>query len=111
MPVGLGANRTRTFIVALRCVGYERKASVEERGCVEDQPQNAGQVTYPSNLRSASCTSTLLRRSEEHTSELQSHSFISYAVFCLKKKKTPSFSPTSPPPLPRPPYAWPTRAT
>src|SRR5881296_4216700 len=27
-------------------------------------------------------------RSEEHTSELQSHSNISYAVFCLKKKKT-----------------------
>src|ERR1051326_9470850 len=26
-------------------------------------------------------------RLEEHTSELQSHSFISYAVFCLKKKK------------------------
>src|ERR1051326_9176341 len=26
-------------------------------------------------------------RSEEHMSELQSHSFISYAVFCLKKKK------------------------
>ena len=25
-------------------------------------------------------------RSEEHTSELQSHSDISYAVFCLKKK-------------------------
>src|SRR5213595_4046305 len=30
--------------------------------------------------------STLLR-SEEHTSELQSPSVISYAVFCLKKKK------------------------
>src|SRR5881296_2384280 len=29
-----------------------------------------------------------LWRSEEHTSELQSHSNISYAVFCLKKKKT-----------------------
>ena len=28
-----------------------------------------------------------LLRSEEHTSELQSHSEISYAVFCLKKKK------------------------
>src|SRR5210317_601417 len=28
----------------------------------------------------------LLQRSEEHTSELQSHSEISYAVFCLKKK-------------------------
>src|ERR1051326_3632748 len=29
---------------------------------------------------------TSAHRSEEHTSELQSHSFISYAVFCLKKK-------------------------
>src|SRR3546814_2214020 len=28
------------------------------------------------------------RRSEEHTSELQSLMRISYAVFCLKKKKT-----------------------
>src|SRR3546814_8671078 len=30
---------------------------------------------------------TLRRRSEEHTSELQSLMRISYAVFCLKKKK------------------------
>src|SRR3546814_9128044 len=30
---------------------------------------------------------SLLRRSEEHTSELQSLMRISYAVFCLKKKK------------------------
>src|SRR3546814_1038147 len=30
----------------------------------------------------------LSRRSEEHTSELQSLMRISYAVFCLKKKKT-----------------------
>ena len=29
----------------------------------------------------------ILMRSEEHTSELQSHVRISYAVFCLKKKK------------------------
>src|ERR1043165_1459143 len=28
-----------------------------------------------------------LKRSEEHTSELQSRGLISYAVFCLKKKK------------------------
>src|ERR1051326_9247942 len=27
-----------------------------------------------------------LQRSEEYMSELQSHSFISYAVFCLKKQ-------------------------
>src|SRR3546814_1791648 len=31
-----------------------------------------------------------LRRSEEHTSELQSLMRNSYAVFCLKKKKTPN---------------------
>src|SRR3546814_2860919 len=30
----------------------------------------------------------ILERSEEHTSELQSLMRISYAVFCLKKKKT-----------------------
>ena len=34
----------------------------------------------------ASGNDDLRSRSEEHTSELQSHSFISYAVFCLKKK-------------------------
>src|SRR3546814_4698155 len=33
-----------------------------------------------------------LYRSEEHTSELQSLMRISYAVFCLKKKKTPGTS-------------------
>src|SRR5210317_2087751 len=31
-------------------------------------------------------------RSEEHTSELQSHSEISYAVFCLKKKNKEEYS-------------------
>src|SRR3546814_9552783 len=33
-------------------------------------------------------TSSRCRRSEEHTSELQSLMRISYAVFCLKKKST-----------------------
>src|ERR1051326_9345925 len=35
-------------------------------------------------------------RSEEHTSELQSHSFISYAVFCLKKQNTDEVSAHTP---------------
>src|SRR3546814_10674117 len=35
-----------------------------------------------------SATFTIMKRSEEHTSELQSLMRISYAVFCLKKKKT-----------------------
>src|SRR3546814_1561397 len=36
-------------------------------------------------------------RSEEHTSELQSLMRISYAVFCLKKKKVPTTSSHTPP--------------
>src|SRR5213594_4691938 len=31
-------------------------------------------------------------RSEEHTSELQSRTLISYAVFCLKKKKSQHYN-------------------
>ena len=41
---------------------------------------------YPSRSFSDEIFLGDIRRSEEHTSELQSHSFISYAVFCLKKK-------------------------
>src|SRR3546814_1232173 len=40
-----------------------------------------GRVTAPGRVASAE------ERSEEHTSELQSLMRISYAVFCLKKKK------------------------
>src|SRR6056297_1254254 len=40
--------------------------------------------------QSDTCAQRTARRSEEHTSELQSHRRISYAVFCLKKKKSPT---------------------
>src|SRR3546814_9763722 len=43
---------------------------------------DAGRYLLPASAASA------LARSEEHTSELQSLMRISYAVFCLKKKKT-----------------------
>src|SRR5210317_478433 len=39
--------------------------------------------------------SSFFCRSEEHTSELQSHSEISYAVFCLKTKNDSSSSGSS----------------
>src|ERR1051326_1006317 len=42
-----------------------------------------GKTYYTSNLGLIELRRAI--RSEEHTSELQSHSFISYAVFCLKK--------------------------
>src|SRR3546814_3176150 len=41
-------------------------------------------ASAPSQVRKATASSE--RRSEEHTSELQSLMRISYAVFCLKKK-------------------------
>src|SRR3546814_10341753 len=40
-----------------------------------------------SHVRTPGVTASTLSRSEEHTSELQSLMRISYAVFCLKKKK------------------------
>src|SRR3546814_6707573 len=58
----------------------EQVAVDEEEGAVEGV--EVGQfLTRPARL-AASGT-----RSEEHTSELQSLMRISYAVFCLKKKK------------------------
>src|SRR3546814_5875839 len=46
-------------------------------------------VTISRQIVAASCDLTTANdRSEEHTSELQSLMRISYAVFCLKKKKT-----------------------
>ena len=45
------------------------------------------QYNFFNNVPIASVIIDAHNRSEEHTSELQSHSFISYAVFCLKKKK------------------------
>src|SRR3546814_1627501 len=47
-------------------------------------------ICWSSNSTIPACSrqvGTALTRSEEHTSELQSLMRISYAVFCLKKKK------------------------
>src|SRR3546814_6029609 len=48
----------------------------------------AGMEIIVLTLGSMRATKTIAERSEEHTSELQSLMRISYAVFCLKKKKT-----------------------
>src|SRR3546814_3808066 len=55
-----------------------QNASLWRRDCPDD-------ARAASRLRAVPATP---RRSEEHTSELQSLMRISYAVFCLKKKKT-----------------------
>src|SRR3546814_4977054 len=69
-----------------RCVPARRRggaargvrAGVDRRAPRRRRPQHGG----AGHLRQG-----LHRRSEEHTSELQSLMRISYAVFCLKKKK------------------------
>src|SRR3546814_1300603 len=49
--------------------------------------KNPGEPAAGANARSDGNADRGPRRSEEHTSELQSLMRISYAVFCLKKKK------------------------
>src|ERR1051326_1695070 len=62
-------------------------AGPETRAREEDPLGNALQrvvavaEAYP-ELKAAASYASLQQRSEEHTSELQSHSFISYPVFC-----------------------------
>src|SRR3546814_10357798 len=53
-------------------------------------PRRPGPPREPSHVRChiAACRNAGAPRSEEHTSELQSLMRISYAVFCLKKKKS-----------------------
>src|SRR3546814_1053325 len=59
--------------LAVRAEGAQRRDARRDR-------------IVPRDHEGASCA--LHRRSEEHTSELQSLMRISYAVFCLKKKTT-----------------------
>src|SRR3546814_10750243 len=49
--------------------------------------RDAAGLTQTEAARLIHCTLRGWQRSEEHTSELQSLMRISYAVFCLKKKK------------------------
>src|SRR3546814_10739322 len=58
---------------------------IEEETVGEDHPDSFGRMTA---FHGQMGMFTRALRSEEHTSELQSLMRISYAVFCLKKKKT-----------------------
>src|SRR3546814_11161995 len=67
-------------------------AGLQQEGGAENRDGDGGEdvgprqeaIELPAELGRPSCG---LLRSEEHTSELQSLMRISYAVFCLKKKK------------------------
>src|SRR3546814_8478038 len=70
--------------------GVAHEAEAEEDLEPRDHPWRRG-VLQPGHLTGV----VVGRRSEEHTSELQSLMHISYAVFCLKKKHTRSPAPPS----------------
>src|SRR3546814_4007800 len=70
-----GMERRMGATIAAQCLAEHRKKALDDAGAAR---LNAVlREIWPS-----------LRRSEEHTSELQSLMRISYAVFCLKKKKS-----------------------
>src|SRR3546814_5334158 len=71
-----------------------RSARSPAKGRVSTTSSAKGDQALPAGIKTDAigkprCPALLLRlaRSEEHTSELQSLMRISYAVFCLKKKK------------------------
>src|SRR3546814_10553629 len=67
--------------------GPEGRMQQAERRRQQDQPfrpvQRAEEIAFQHDVQRDDSK----QRSEEHTSELQSLMRISYAVFCLKKKK------------------------
>src|SRR3546814_5454007 len=62
-----------------RCADRKGDGSGKLDRVVHERATRAGAAWFPSSSRHS-------RRSEEHTSELQSLMRSSYAVFCLKKK-------------------------
>src|SRR3546814_6767517 len=89
--LGLSSGRTiedRSVIGAI--VGrstVRRSATRAMTGVTTGSPGPTGAKAGRTIVRHPAIGGTLGRRSEEHTSELQSLMRISYAVFCLKKKK------------------------
>src|SRR3546814_10645281 len=79
--LGLGLVRRLPDFVAGGKIG-RRNASQASSG-----PSGHCRKCHVFHTRAIQHSAVACRRSEEHTSELQSLMRISYAVFCLKKKK------------------------
>src|SRR3546814_1997611 len=88
-PEGLGG------CTALACRSQQGQRDLQPcrvRGAASPHDAGLGRSARP--LRAEPGRGGQHARSEEHTSELQSLMRISYAVFCLKKKKTPKLTRT-----------------
>src|SRR3546814_3369922 len=70
---------------------YRERIALPPGSVAEVTLQDVSRADAPSTILARQTIP--LERSEEHTSELQSLMRISYAVFCLKKKKTETTKP------------------
>src|SRR3546814_1631962 len=86
--VGIAAAPDFTEELIWARASADQRRSLENLGYV-DNPSAYSETPYRITRRliEEGRSHLLLGRSEEHTSELQSLMRISYAVFCLKKKK------------------------
>src|SRR3546814_3816359 len=83
------SSSTTSGIAASHCVSASRPSHASETDIWSDS--RMCRATFRITLESSTTRQLFIKRtfrSEEHTSELQSLMRISYAVFCLKKKKT-----------------------
>src|SRR3546814_3398421 len=81
-PGSLGEELQRVYIGSLNA---NNAARIYGRDQVERALDKIDEISIP--IGAPSHPPANMKRSEEHTSELQSLMRISYAVFCLKKKK------------------------
>src|SRR3546814_8957458 len=107
---GVGKTSTARLIAkALNCIGPDGEGgpTIDPCGVCEpcraitegrhidviemDAASNTGVDDVREIIEAVRYAAVSARRSEEHTSELQSLMRISYAVFCLKKKKTKTY--------------------
>src|SRR3546814_964942 len=72
--------------------GRDIGRAISRGGRGEDEMRHAGGDRAVDQVARLRAVVVIIFRSEEHTSELQSLMRISYAVFCLKKKKTTTTS-------------------
>src|SRR3546814_6572732 len=84
--VAQSGDRHDEGIALLDCANPGWRAGIDQ--VAGFKPVEAGYISYRFGNAPNQLGQVGVLRSEEHTSELQSLMRISYAVFCLKKKKT-----------------------
>src|SRR3546814_4155969 len=82
------APSTRSVCLSARILTKPSVVSLQRARLLAVKGNLPTRYATPASLSCSSVLPTEATRSEEHTSELQSLMRISYAVFCLKKKKT-----------------------